>query len=71
MPFTRLALASVWLIVLGFFVLAASGTIAAKDGLMWLVLAGLATPAIILSLTARLRRPAVVVPVAPGVGPGR
>jgi hypothetical protein len=67
MPFTRVALASVWLIVLGLFVLSASGTIAAGNGLMWLVLAGLVAPAIILHLTTGLRKiPVVVAPVAAG-----
>jgi hypothetical protein len=68
MPFTRLALVAVWLIVLGLFLLTASGSIAAKTGLLWLVMAGLVTPGIILTLTARLRRvPVLVVPA--GVGP--
>jgi hypothetical protein len=67
MPFTRVTLASVWLIVLALFVLSASGTIAAGNGLMWLVLAGLVTPAIILHLTAGLRKiPVVVAPAAAG-----
>jgi hypothetical protein len=71
MPFTRLALVSVWLLVLGLFVVAASGTIAARDGLMCLVLAGLVTPGIILTLTARLRAGAVPVAAGPIATPYR
>jgi hypothetical protein len=55
MPFTWKALSSVWLIIFGLFALAASGTITGGRVLL-LVLGGLAAPAIILTIAARLRR---------------
>lgn len=42
MPFTRKALALVWLIVLGLFVLSASGILMGRNAL-WLVIGGLMT----------------------------
>ena len=58
MPFTRTALALVWLTVLGLFVLSASGTIVGNKGVLWLVLGALATPAIIFTAAATLWRSA-------------
>lgn len=55
MPFTRKALALVWLIGLGMFVLSASGIIVGRN-VLWLVLGGLVTPVIILTLAAKLWR---------------
>jgi len=55
MPFTRKAIASVWLVVAGLFALSASGTIAGRD-VLWLVLAALMAPAILLTLDAKLQK---------------
>jgi hypothetical protein len=67
MNFTPMALALVWMMVLGLFVLSASATVVARDGLLWLVLGGLVTPAFVLALTAHMRRSTVlVVPVDGG-----
>jgi hypothetical protein len=60
MPFTRKALALVWLSVFGLFALAGSGAIVGANAL-WLVLAALITPPIILARSNRqffLRQPA-------------
>jgi hypothetical protein len=68
MPSTRVALISVWFIVLGLFLLTASGSIAAKTGLIWVVIAGLLAPGLVLTLTDRLRKaPVVVVPAGAGL----
>jgi hypothetical protein len=60
MPFTRKALALVWLVVSGLFALSASGTIVGKN-VLWLALIGLVTPAIILTLASRTRGSAATI----------
>lgn len=68
MPFTRKALALVWLFVLGLFVLSASGILVGRN-VLWLVLGALATPPIILTLAAKRRRSAAT--TAPFAARGR
>ena len=49
MPFTRAAVASIWLITLGVFALSGSGLIAGRWGLLLLTMCALSAPAIILT----------------------
>jgi hypothetical protein len=49
MPFTRAAIASVWLITLGVFALSGSGLIAGRWGVLLLTLCAVSAPAIVLT----------------------
>jgi len=49
MPFTRAAIASVWLITLGVFALSGSGLVAGRWGLLLLTMCAVSAPAIVLT----------------------
>jgi hypothetical protein len=62
MPFTRVALASIWLITLGLFAMSGSGMMAGVR-LLPLIIVALAAPAIVLTVVPKLW-PAVAAPAA-------
>ena len=53
MPFTRIALTSVWLVTLAVFAMSGSGTIT-RSGLLILVVVALLAPAIILTISPKV-----------------